>query len=64
MTIEATPQKPGASIPQLAQEYGLSETLLYGLANQDRLPGARRLGKRIVIHRLTFERWLSEGTGQ
>ena len=49
MTIEAAPQKPGAFIPQLAQEYGLSETLLYGLANQDRL---------------TFERWLSEGTGQ
>lgn len=55
MTTNALPKKPGASIPELAQEYGLSETLLYSLANQDRLHGARRLGKRIVVHRSTFE---------
>ena len=60
MTLE----KPrGASIPELATEYQVSESTLYGLANQGRLPGARRLGKRIVIHRATFEAWLVSGMG-
>jgi len=63
MTIEALPRKTGVSIPDLAQEYGLSETLLYSLANRGELPGARRLGKRIVVHRQTFETWLSQGQG-
>ena len=53
----------GASIPELAKEYGVSEALLYSLANSSRLPGARRLGKRIVVHRGVFEEWLKGGTG-
>ena len=64
MTVEKPPKKPGVSIPELAEEFGISETTLYGLANTDQLPGARRLGKRIVIHRTTFEAWLAEGMGQ
>ncbi len=58
-------EKPtGASIPELATEYQVSESTLYSLANQGKLPGARRLGKRIVIHRSTFEDWLRSGTGE
>lgn len=55
--------RPGASIPELALEYGTSESLLYALANQGKLPGCRRLGKRFVIHRATFEAWVKSGTG-
>jgi len=55
--------RPGASIPDMASEYGVSEALLYGLANRGDLPGCRRLGKRFVIHRATFEEWLKTGTG-
>jgi excisionase family DNA binding protein len=64
MTTEAVLKKPGASIPELAEEYGISETTLYALANRGELPGARRLGKRIVVHRPTFESWLAEGQGR
>ena len=53
----------GVSIPELAAEYQVSESTLYSLANQGRLPGARRLGKRIVIHRQTWEEWLKTGMG-
>ena len=53
----------GASIPDLALEYKVSESTLYALANQGKLPGARRLGKRIVVHRATFEEWLKSGMG-
>ncbi len=57
-------QKPVAcSIPELALEYGVSESLLYSLANQGSLPGCRRLGKRFLIHTETFEGWLKEGNG-
>jgi excisionase family DNA binding protein len=63
MTVEVLPKKPGASIPELSAEFGVSETVLYNLANSGRLPGARRLGKRIVVHREAFERWMQEGRG-
>ena len=56
-------RRRGASIPEMALEYGVSEALLYGLANQGRLPGCRRLGKRFVIHRATFEAWVKSGHG-
>jgi predicted DNA-binding transcriptional regulator AlpA len=63
MTTEAFLKKPGASIPELATEYGISEALLYSLANRGALPGCRRLGKRFVVHRQTFETWLQTGQG-
>jgi len=56
-------KRPGASIPELASEYGVSEALLYSLANRGELPGCRRLSKRFVIHRETFEDWLKTGMG-
>ena len=61
--VEQSKDRPGASIPDMASEYGVSEALLYGLANRGDLPGCRRLGKRFVIHRATFEEWLKTGTG-
>lgn len=57
-------KKPvGASIPEIARWTGLSESLLYQLANQGRLPGCRRIGKRFVVHVGTFEEWLKAGMG-
>ena len=53
----------GMSIAEAATEAGVSESTLYALANQGRLPGARRVGKRIVIHRGVFEEWLRSGQG-
>jgi len=58
-------EKPvGMSISEAAIEAGVSESTLYSLANQGKLPGARRIGKRIVIHRETFEQWLKDGIGR
>ena len=62
MTLGST-HAAGTSIPELAAEYQVSESTLYALANRGALPGARRLGKRIVIHRATFEEWLEAGSG-
>ena len=51
------------SIQEAAVEAGVSEATLYSLANQDKLPGCRRVGKRLVIHRQVFEEWLRTGQG-
>ena len=57
--------RKAASIPELAKEYGLSESLLYGLANESRLPGCRRVGsKRFLVHLETFDAWLADGQGE
>ena len=61
---EQKAKKVAASIPELAVEYGVSESLLYSLANQSLLSGCRRLGKRFVVHRATFEQWIAEGMGE
>ena len=63
MTQVVTLEKVGASIPELALEYGVSEALLYNLANDGKLPGARRLGKRIVVARRVFAEWVESGMG-
>ena len=55
MVIEKDQIKRGASIPELAADYGISESLLYRLANANKLPGCRRLGYRFVCHRGEFE---------
>ena len=53
--------RKGASIPELAEEFQVSETTLYKLANANKLPGCRRLGHRFIIHREEFEAWLRNG---
>jgi excisionase family DNA binding protein len=59
--VQAKPT--GASISELAAEYQVGESTLYALAARGQLPGARRLGKRIVVHRGQFEEWLRSGNG-
>jgi excisionase family DNA binding protein len=57
-------EKPIAvSIPELSRRVGLSESLLYQMANEGKLPGSRRVGKRILVHMATFETWLQGGQG-
>lgn len=54
----------GMSINEAAVDAGVSVSTLYTLANQGGLPGARRIGKRIVIHREVFQEWLRQGVGR
>ena len=69
MTTETAPEdltlkakeKKGATITELAQDYGLSASYLYRLAHENKLPGCRRLGYRFVCLRSEFEDWLRAG---
>lgn len=57
-------ERMAASIPEIARQTGLGESLLYGLANIGKLPGCRRVGsKRYLVHIATFEDWLKSGAG-
>ncbi len=51
------------SVREAAVEAGVWPATLYELAKNAQLPGCRRLGKRLVIHRATFEEWLRSGQG-
>ena len=53
----------GMSITEAAAQAGVSPATLYGLAKEGRLPGARRLGHRIIVHRARFSEWLESGMG-
>ena len=52
------------SAPEAAAAVGVSVSSIYALFHRGELPGARRLGKRIVIHRGVFEEWLRSGMGK
>lgn len=64
VTYEPTASVECMSVAEGAKMVGVSPATLYGLANKGELPGARHLGKRIVIHCETFMQWLREGVGQ
>jgi excisionase family DNA binding protein len=51
------------SIAEAAGLIGVSKSTLYALAKRSELPGTRRIGSRIVVHRQVFNEWLSEGSG-
>ena len=62
--VDVLDKPVGMSIAEAATQASVSESTLYSLANQGKLPGARRIGKRIIIHRETFLRWLADGMGE
>jgi excisionase family DNA binding protein len=47
------------SVQEVAHILGVHRTQVYKLANEERLPGAFRLGKRILISRTVFDSWLN-----
>lgn len=51
------------SVSEAAELIGVSRSTLYAMAKCGELPGSRRIGTRIVIHREVFTEWLSQGSG-
>src|SRR5262249_53257425 len=49
------------TIPKLAEEYQIAESLLYRWAWAGELAGAVKLGGRWYVRRPAFERWLEDG---
>ena len=53
-----TDDKLTVDIPTCAKLLGIGKGTAYNLANRGKLPGARRLGRRIVVSRKALERYL------
>lgn len=47
------------SITQAAQRLGIGKQLAYNLASEGKLPGALRLGRRIVVSRQVLEAFIA-----
>ena len=51
------------TVEESAVLLGIGRQTAYDLAAQGKLPGARRLGRRIVVSREIIEAWLEGKTG-
>ncbi len=51
------------SVDELAVELGLNRKTLYNAINLQQIPGIRRLGNRILVHRPTVVEWVRSGRG-
>ncbi len=51
------------SVTQAAKLLGIGRQTAYDLAAQGKLPGARRLGRRIIVSKRAFERFLDGDSG-
>jgi excisionase family DNA binding protein len=60
--VVAVQEKLTYSVPEVAKLLGISRGGAYELARRGKLPGAIRLGGRIVVSRRRFERAL-DGAG-
>lgn len=52
------PERPTLSIPQVAVSLGVCNEFAYCLARRGKLPGAFKLGRRWIVARVPFEKWL------
>jgi excisionase family DNA binding protein len=50
-------------VDQLAKELGLENKTLYSFISEGKLPGVRRIRRRIKIHRPTVLEWFRTGQG-
>ena len=51
-------ERLGISVAEAAAETGVSESTIYTMFHAGKLPFARRLGHRIILHRQKFAEWL------
>ncbi len=47
-------------VTEVAETLHVHRTKIYRLVHENRLPGAFRIGKRILISRSVFENWLKD----
>ncbi len=51
------------SVGELAKELRLNRKTLYNAINQQQIPGIRRVGNRILVHRPSVVEWMRSGRG-
>lgn len=57
-----TPIEPATiKVDEAAKMLGIGRQLAYSLAREGKLPGARRLGRRLVVSTVLLEAFLTDG---
>ena len=59
MIGEETKRSATLTIPECAKLLGIGKQLAYDLARAGKLPGAKRLGRRVVVSRQQLNEYLS-----
>ncbi len=59
MTFDASAAKEFVSIPELANQWGVTEQHIYNLVSRKVLP-AYRVGRRLIVRREDAKRFLNE----
>lgn len=54
------PPKPTMDVKEVAYQLGIGKDLAYDICNGKRFP-VKKLGRRTVVIRKTFEEWLYDG---
>ena len=49
------------TVAEAAEILGCSRRHVYGLVERGEMPGARRLGRRVLVSRRVLEAWLLDG---
>ena len=62
-TKQTEPEARTLTVEEAARELGISRKLAYQLAGEGRIP-AIRLGRRLLIPRVAFDRFLAEAGGE
>ena len=57
---ETSQEAATMKVEEAAKYLGISRQMAYDLVRQGELPGARKLGGRIIVSREVLERWLLE----
>ena len=51
------------NVAEMAQLLRLAEWTVYELLRQDKIPGARKVGRSWRVHRDIFLKWIADGGG-
>ncbi len=57
----ASPQSLLIDLEETATQLSLSLSTIKLMVRAGQLPGVRRIGRRVLIHRLTLEQWINNG---
>jgi excisionase family DNA binding protein len=62
--LDAVDEPTVLTVDELARLLRVDRKTIYELVRRGELPGVRRLGRSVRIHRATVLAWLSEGQGR
>jgi excisionase family DNA binding protein len=64
MTTEDSPLPPILTVDEVAELLRLDRKSIYAAIRRGEIPGVRRIGRTVRLHRATVLEWLAQGQGR